>query len=61
MTQEFRGRIYGDIVENNKSRQAMRRLMNARRAEKAAAQPPRPEAIQAPVFASAPGVSSAVL
>lgn len=32
----FAGRIYGDIVKKNKSRQAMRRLMNARRAEQAA-------------------------
>lgn len=50
----FAGRIYGEIVEKNKSRQAMRRLMNKRRAELAAQQPPRPEAIPAPAFKDAP-------
>ena len=54
----FAGRIYGDIVENNKSRQAMLRLMTARRAEKSAERPLRSDAIQAPAFVESPAVTS---
>lgn len=54
ITDLFAGRLYGDIVENNKSRQSMRRLMIKRRAELAATQPPRAEAMRAPAFAEAP-------
>ncbi|MBA3832257.1 MAG: tryptophan 7-halogenase [Chthoniobacterales bacterium] len=58
ITDLFAGRLYGHIVENNKSRQSMRRLMTARRAENAP--PPRTEAMQAGAFAeslAAPSLS----
>ncbi len=58
ITDLFAGRLYGDIVANNKSRQAMRRLMTKRRAELAAQQPARPDAMRAPSFAEAPSLQS---
>ncbi|MBA3961145.1 MAG: tryptophan 7-halogenase [Chthoniobacterales bacterium] len=61
ITDLFAGRLYGEIVENNKSRAAMRRLMIKRRAEyaAAAAAAPRSQAMEAPAFAEAPAPASA--
>jgi flavin-dependent dehydrogenase len=57
ITDLFAGRLYGDIVANNKSRQSMRRLMTKRRAEYAAQQPVRAEAMQAPAYAESPAAT----
>lgn len=49
----FAGRIYGEVLENNKSRQAMRRLMIKRRAEQQAEMPaaaPGAGAMPAPAY-----------
>ncbi len=54
----FAGRIYGDIGENNKSRQTMRRLMIKRRAELAGQQWRHAEAMQAPAFSDASALES---
>ena len=61
ITDLFAGRLYGDIVENNKSRQAMRRLMIKRRAEQQAEMPataPKAGATPAPAHVEQPAVAA---
>ncbi len=58
ITDLFAGRLYGDIVENNKSRQAMRRLIVKRRAEQQTKSPAVSGAGKALSFAKVPPVAA---
>lgn len=61
ITDLFAGRLYGNIVENNKSRQSMRRLMIKRRDEQQLSAPaPRSEAKQATAYSEPPAAVAVV-